>query len=391
MNEVPSEKVLYNEIQTRLIYLIPEKWESIHLYASIIDSPNQKSVGEMFFYYFPKGILKKKPINCYEIPGLFDIEEDEFLDLINKLFGIIKKLRYSYYKAKKKVWYEVNIKIENSQFKIEYGFTNLAKIAMTSYERHLVWRFENLGIDIKNFDKKEKQIIGNYLENIKPKMKKKLTHIEGIYKLPNKSIIDYERVLTVDEAIERQKAEHKLEEKRAKKEMLAKQKQEKKLAKKNKNVVASNNNESQVKLEEKINKMKATNNLQAEVKKKKVVVQNKEKTVQSKEENPKVKKVASTEKKVVKEASKTKTTPTTDIKKKAKVQTAIKPENTIRKIDSKKEISNKKKSNIDKNVLKDKKDSGMVKKVSSNKSNQNLIKTNNKNIKVENKKVKKDI
>ena len=32
--------------------------------------------GEMYFYYFPKGIIKKKPVNCYEIPSLFDIDED---------------------------------------------------------------------------------------------------------------------------------------------------------------------------------------------------------------------------------------------------------------------------------------------------------------------------
>ncbi|MGN1298473.1 MAG: immunity protein YezG family protein [Candidatus Scatovivens sp.] len=205
MNNLPEEKILYSEIQKRLIYLIPEKWESIHLYASITDSSKKKSIGEMYFYYFPKGIIKKKPINCYEIPSIFNIDEDEFSSLINKLYLTIKKLRYSYYKSKKKVWYEINITIENFQFKIEYGFNNLAKSKRTSYERHVIWRYENLGLDLKNFDKNEVSIIKNYLSEDKSKQKKKLVYIEGLYKIPNKNIVDYERVLTVDEAIERAK------------------------------------------------------------------------------------------------------------------------------------------------------------------------------------------
>ncbi len=209
MKGIPSEETLYSEIQKRLIYLIPERWESVHLYASITDSSSRKSVGEMYFYYFPKGIIKKKPINCYEIPGIFNIDEDEFSNLINKLYLIIKKLRYSYYKNKKRVWYEINVTIENSQFKIEYGFDNLAKSKKTSYERHVIWRYEYLKLDPKNFDKKEKAIIEDYLLNDKPKQKKKVVYVQTSYKVPNKNIVDYERVLSVDEAIERAKNDKK--------------------------------------------------------------------------------------------------------------------------------------------------------------------------------------
>ena len=58
-----EEKVLYSEIQKKLFYIIPEKWESIFLYASIIDVPRKRPTGEMYFYYFPKGIIKTKPVN----------------------------------------------------------------------------------------------------------------------------------------------------------------------------------------------------------------------------------------------------------------------------------------------------------------------------------------
>ena len=44
----------YEKIQSCLFELIPEKWDEIYLYASVIDVPGQKPVGEMYFYYIPK-------------------------------------------------------------------------------------------------------------------------------------------------------------------------------------------------------------------------------------------------------------------------------------------------------------------------------------------------
>lgn len=37
MITLTEEKLLYSEIQKKLFYIIPEKWESIYLYASVID------------------------------------------------------------------------------------------------------------------------------------------------------------------------------------------------------------------------------------------------------------------------------------------------------------------------------------------------------------------
>ena len=48
MIDSPEEKILYTEIQKKLFYIIPEKWESIYLYASMIDIPKQKPIGEMY-------------------------------------------------------------------------------------------------------------------------------------------------------------------------------------------------------------------------------------------------------------------------------------------------------------------------------------------------------
>ena len=50
---------IYIEIQKQLFYMIPEKWDKLYLYSSIITHPSHLETGEMFFYYLPKGLLKR--------------------------------------------------------------------------------------------------------------------------------------------------------------------------------------------------------------------------------------------------------------------------------------------------------------------------------------------
>ena len=149
MISLPEDKLIYSEIQKKLFYIIPEKWESIFLYASIIDVPRGRPKGEMYFYYFPKGIIKKKPVNCYEIPSLFDIDEEEYSKFITDLYYTIKSLRDSLIKHKRKVWSNIIISIEDFQFKIEFGYKNLNTLPFDSYERHIIWRYKYIDKDIE--------------------------------------------------------------------------------------------------------------------------------------------------------------------------------------------------------------------------------------------------
>ena len=50
---------IYTEIQKQLFYMIPEKWDKVYLYASVLERPNHLETGEMFFYYVPRGVLKR--------------------------------------------------------------------------------------------------------------------------------------------------------------------------------------------------------------------------------------------------------------------------------------------------------------------------------------------
>lgn len=203
MISLPEEKVIYLEIQKKLFYIVPERWESIFLYTSIVDVPgSNKPMGELYFYYLPRGIIKKKPVNCYEVPGLFDIDEEDYSELINDLYRLMKALREAYFKRKGKKWSNATISIENYQFKVEYGFEDLNKSEYTSYERHVIWRFQYLRPELESLSKKDKQIIQRYAQDVHMNgILKKDLYIEGVYKQPVKNIVDYEKTLTVDEAI----------------------------------------------------------------------------------------------------------------------------------------------------------------------------------------------
>lgn len=206
MISLPEEKILYSEIQKKLFYIIPEKWESIYLYASVIDVPGQKPVGEMYFYYLPKGIIKKKLVNGYEIPSIFNIDEEQYSKLVTDIYNLIKLLRERATNARKKVWSNITITIQNCQFKIEFDYENIETMPFDSYERHVIWRYINLKEDLEFLSRKDQKIIDSYIKyrQTHPEIKKD-SYIEGIYKQPVKNIIDFEKTLTVEEAIAQSK------------------------------------------------------------------------------------------------------------------------------------------------------------------------------------------
>lgn len=199
-----KERIVFAEIQKKLFYMIPEKWDAIYLYASIIEDPFKKPVGEMYFYYLPKGILKRKPVNVYQIPGMFNIDEESYNSIVQGLYLDIKNLREIHREVKSELWTNLTISIKNFQFKIEYGYEDLRQNSEFSpYERHIIWRYKNLEIDSSLQTKEEKNIIDRYLnsELIQLEKENNDVYIEGIYKQPVHNIIDYEKTLTVEAAI----------------------------------------------------------------------------------------------------------------------------------------------------------------------------------------------
>lgn len=185
-------KEMYEDIQRRIFYMIPEKWDKMYLYASVSDLIDSKKTGELFFYYIPKGIFKKNPVNVYEIPQKFNLDEKEYLKLVNILYEKIVDLREEFKKIEiTPTWTNLTMKIEGAKFKVEYDYEDLNKSKFSSYERHIIWRYNNLEIREEQLSKEEHKIIERYLLGEKV-VKRRERYETGIYIKNIKNIVDYD-------------------------------------------------------------------------------------------------------------------------------------------------------------------------------------------------------
>lgn len=193
MKNTPRIKSIYAKIQTQLFYMIPEKWDKIYLYASIVEKVNNIQTGEMFFYYYPKGILKRNPINVYEIPYIYNIDEEAYNTLTNKLYETIKELRKEFEKEGLKLWSNLTISIENLKFNIEYDYEDLYASKYTNEERHIIWNYKYLNFPIERLSKKDRKMLENYLIEEKLLNKEVGTYSEGMYNFKVHNIIEYNK------------------------------------------------------------------------------------------------------------------------------------------------------------------------------------------------------
>ncbi len=182
LNHTKKIKQIYENIQKELFYMIPEKWDKLYLYSSIIDMPDGKKTGELYFYYIPKGILKKKPVNVYEIPNKFNLDENEYLALVKYLYEGIKQVREEFRKSEitGELWSNITITIQNLKFKVEYNYEDLLNSYFNNYERHIIWRYEYLGIGQEQVSKKDREILERYFKGAKEPVKKDI-YEAGIY------------------------------------------------------------------------------------------------------------------------------------------------------------------------------------------------------------------
>ncbi len=192
LNHTKKVKEIYEDIQRKLFYMIPEKWEKLYLYSSVLDEPDREGkTGELFFYYIPKGIFKKKPVNVYEIPIKFNLDENQYLRLVQILYGKIKELRQEFRKSEtKEIWSNLTMSIQSLRFKVEYDYTDLNHSDFSSYERHVIWRYENLGIGEEQISKEDKEVLKRYHLGARTLARKEHYDI-GIYIRDIENVIAY--------------------------------------------------------------------------------------------------------------------------------------------------------------------------------------------------------
>lgn len=192
LNHTKKIKEIYEDIQRKLFYMIPEKWDKLYLYSSILDELDKEGkTGELFFYYIPKGILKKKPVNVYEIPSKFNLDESQYLRLVQILYAKIRELRQEFKKSERQeIWTNLTMYIQGLKFKVEYDYTDLVHSDFSSYERHVIWRYEMLGIGEEQVSKEDKEVLRRYQLGAKT-LARKEHYDSGIYIRDIENVIAY--------------------------------------------------------------------------------------------------------------------------------------------------------------------------------------------------------
>lgn len=169
---MPNREVaeIYKQIQNILFKLIPQKWESLYLYASVVNGR-----GEMYFYYFPKkAILKPKPISCYQIASKFGINEEQYNNALNELYSKIKILNM----MSMPKWTNLTISIVNCLFTIEYNYSDLTHSMYTDEQRHIYWEYRYLKRPLASMSKEDQALVDKYIAEHSSKTS---VYTEGIY------------------------------------------------------------------------------------------------------------------------------------------------------------------------------------------------------------------
>ena len=196
---------IYSKIQNQLFSMIPEKWSSIYLYASVIDKLNNIQAGEMFFYYYPSSILvKKKPVSVYEVPNKFNVSETAYMKLVKDLYGTIKELWHEYkISPDERLWSSITISIVDSKFTIEFDYEDLIHSKYTPEDRHLIWKCKYLNYPIDVLNKYDRVMVEDYLTVEDNSINKEKEFQEGMYKNKQHNDVEYGREENLQEREER--------------------------------------------------------------------------------------------------------------------------------------------------------------------------------------------
>ena len=130
---------IYQEVANGLVDFIPEEWEKIYVYAEI-----REAYESMFFYYYPsKG---GNPIYSLDIPELFEINDSEFIEREEKLYGYFSDLLEEFKKQGQDHWSYLTFILDNSgKMKIDYEYEDVSQ--KSPVDKRAEWEAKYLQIE----------------------------------------------------------------------------------------------------------------------------------------------------------------------------------------------------------------------------------------------------
>ncbi len=156
MNTEKLEEI-YNDLARILDDMIPEDWSEIYLFAQLWES-----MYTMYFFYNTKN--KENPVYIFDIPKNYEIDEDEFDNLRDKMKESFKHLQNEFIKNNQEPWTNLTLIIkETNKLHIDYGYDDV--LAIDPFEQQVIWRYEVLGVDLSSQSNLAKKILEKYLKS----------------------------------------------------------------------------------------------------------------------------------------------------------------------------------------------------------------------------------
>ena len=110
-----SFEIIANKIQE----VLPQGWKKLVFYAEVaIDSY------EMFYYVFTSE--SDKPIQCYDLPDLYEIDEDQIDAVFEELYVPLRDEQLALIKEGKQPWTTITLALsEDGTFKVDYDYSSI--------------------------------------------------------------------------------------------------------------------------------------------------------------------------------------------------------------------------------------------------------------------------
>ena len=126
-----SFEIIANKIQA----VLPKDWEKTVFYAEVSDDSY-----EMFYYVFIPD--RETPIQCYELPNLFEITEEAIDNIFEELYEPLIEEQQALVTAGKAPWTNYTLVLNSDgSFKVDYDFTLLDNLG---YEYRNAWKSKYL-------------------------------------------------------------------------------------------------------------------------------------------------------------------------------------------------------------------------------------------------------
>lgn len=122
-------------IADKLQGILPQGWNKVVFYAEVTGDSY-----EMFYYVFTS--KSKEPIQCYDLPESYEIEEEKIDEIFDDLFVPLREEQTNLIADGKEPWTNYTMVLNSDgSFKVNYDFTSLDD---GGYEYRKEWKSKYL-------------------------------------------------------------------------------------------------------------------------------------------------------------------------------------------------------------------------------------------------------